>query len=46
VNYREEHGAYNSIYELYNLRLIDTLNFRKIVNYFTANEHNSFRGEN
>lgn len=46
VNYREEHGAYNSMNELYNLHLIDTLNFRKIVNYFTTNEFNSFRREN
>lgn len=46
VNYREEHGAYKSINELNNLHLIDTLKFRKIVNYFTANEFNSFRGEN
>lgn len=46
VNYRNEHGEFEDIEDLYELHLIDSLKFRKIAYYFTANEFNNFRGEN
>jgi len=45
MNYRKQHGDYEKLEELYDLHLIDSLNFRKIAYYFTANEYISFREE-
>lgn len=46
VNYRQEHGDFESIDELNNLHLIDSLKFRKIAFYFTVDEHNQIKGKN